>query len=167
MEQAIVDPNRSDRWSYFGMGGFLGVLSLILPFTNPAFPAVGVFALLGGLFMVVIGVFSRPYVVLDPKGVTYRRLLRKKFYPWNEIVQVGIRNTKATKGPVEYLFVLVIVIPGPYRHPLLRDAFQSLLVPNQPEIRKFVAAHYGPLDFDDTDTLNNWEKRYYGLRRKP
>ena len=82
-------------------------------------------------------------------------------------MQVGIRNTKATKVPVEYLFVLVIVIPGPYRHPLLRDAFQSLLVPNQPEIRKFVAAHYGPLDFDDTDTLNNWEKRYYGLRRKP
>ena len=166
MKQAITDPNRADRWSYFGAGGFVSALSLVLPFTNPAFSAAGIFALLGGLFIISIGVFSRPCVVLDRNGVTCRCLLRKKFYLWNDILQVGIRNTKATSVPVEYKFALVIVIPGPFKHPLLRDAFQSLLIPNQPEIREFVAACYGPLDFNDTDGLNSWEKRYYGFKRK-
>ena len=161
MEQTINDPNRSDRWSYFGMGGFICTLSLVLPFTNPALPGVGFAALFGGLFIISIGVFSRPYVVLDRSGITYRLLFRKKFCRWAEVAQAGIRNTKATKVPVEYLFPIVIMLPGPFKHPLLRDLFQSLLIPNRPEIRQFVTVHYGPLDFDDTNTLNNWEKRYY------
>ena len=164
MEQIIKDPNRSDRWSYFGMGGVVCALSLVLPFTNPALPAVGFAALFGGLFIISIGVFSRPYVVLDQSGVIYRLLFRKKFYRWGEVAQVGIRNTKATKVPVEYLFPIVIVLPGPFKHLLMRGLFQSLLIPNQPEIRKFVTIHYGPLDFDDTNSLNDWEKRYYGFQ---
>lgn len=170
MEQTIVDPNRSDRWSYFGMGGFVCALALVMPFTNPTFPWVALAALFGGLLIISIGVFSRPYVVLERDGVTYRRLFRKKFFRWNEVAQVGIRNTGATKVPVEYLFPIVIVFPGSkrwYRYRFVRDLFYSALIPSRPEIRKFIAVHYGPLDFDDTNSLNGWEKQYYGFQKKP
>ena len=83
------------------------------------------------------------------------------------MTRVGIRNTKASKVPVEYLFPVVIVLPGPFKQPLLQDLFQSLLIPSLPEIRKFITVHYGPLNFDDTDGLNSWEKQYYGFRKKP
>ena len=161
MKRTLVDPNRSDRWTYFGMGGFVCALSLVLPFTNPTFPWVGLAALFGGLFIIGIGVLTRPYVVLDRSGVTYRFLLRKKFYRWDEVARVGIRNTKATKVPVEYLFALVIVFPGSPRYPLLWETFHSVLVPGHPEIRKFVEECYGPLDFNDINGLNDWQKRYF------
>ena len=165
MKQAITDPNRSDRWAYFAVGGFIGALSLILPFTNPALPVVGLAALLGGLFIAGIGVLTRPYVVLDQKGITYRLPFRKNFCRWDEVAQVGIRNTKATKVPVEYLFPIVIVLPGLFKHVWLRDLFRTLLVPNRPEIQKYIGAYYGSLDFDDTDSLNNWQKQYYGFHK--
>ena len=169
MEQVIQDPNRSDRWSYIGVGVFLCGLSLILSFTNPGFPTVSIVAVPGGLLTICLGLLSRPYVVMDGRGVTHRFLFRKAFHSWDEILQVGIRNTKATKVPFEYLFPVVIVFPVKQKWQncrLIQDIFYSVLMPNRPEIRKFIAAYYGALDFDDTDSLNDWQKRVYGFRKQ-
>ena len=167
MEQIIKDPNRSDRWGYVIVGVVICALAITLTLLDTAMLPVTCIAVVTSLMVSGMGMLGRPYVVLDRKGVTYRLLFRKKFFQWDEVVQVGIRNTKSTRVPVEYLFPFVIVLPGPFRYSLLRDLFQSLLVPNRPEIRKFVAENYGPLDFDDTNGLNNWEKQYYGFKRKP
>ena len=166
MKQKIVDPNGSDRRTYIIFGMFICGLSVILPTTNPALPGVAIVAVVGGVCIAGIGILSRPYVVLDRNGVTYRWLFRKRFYRWDEVDQVGIRNTKATKVPLEYLFAIVIVFPNGAKYPLLRKPFHAVLVPNRKEIRELVAVRYGHLDFDDTDSLNNWERSYYSFQKK-
>lgn len=165
MEQTINDPNRSERVAYLVIGVVLSCMAVALTLIDRSMLPVTCIAVAASLMVCGVGgQLGRPYVVLDRNGVICRFFLRKKTYQWDKVVQVGIRNTKATRVPVEYLFPLVVVIPGPFRHPLLRELFQSLVIPNRPEIREFIATHYGALDFDDTNALNNWEKQYYGFK---
>lgn len=161
MEKVIHDPNRSDRWGYLLVGLFVCGLAAVVRISGPVYLAVALLAAFAGLLMIGIGLLSRPYVVLASNGITRRVFFRKKFYRWDELEQVGIRNTKATRVPVEYLFPIVLVLPSKRKNPLMGDLFHSLVVPNRKEIREFVIACYGTLDFNDIDKLNDWERRYY------
>lgn len=161
MEKVIHDPNRSDRRGYLFVGLFVCGLAAILFITDPENLAVAMLSVFAGLLMISIGFLCRPYVVLASNGITRSLFLRKRFYRWDELEQVGIRNTKATRVPVEYLFPIVFFIPAKTKNPLMRDLFYSVSVPNRKEIREFVIACYGAFDFNDIDKLNDWERRYY------
>ena len=167
MELVIKDPNRSYRRGAMVVAVVLCGLAITQTLIDVSMLPVTCAEIAACLLVCMMGVFGRPYAVLDRNGVTYRLPFRKKFCRWDEVARVGIRNTKATKVPVEYLFPIVIILPGPFKRPLMQELFQTLLIPNQSKIREFVATHYGALDFDDTDGLNNWEKQYYGFKRKP
>ena len=165
MEQIINDPNRSDRRAFVIVGIVLSALAIVQTLVDDSMLPVTCVELVACVLMSIFGMMGRPYVVLDSNGVTYRLPFRKKFCPWNEIGQVGIRNTKATRVPVEYLFSIVIVLPGASKHKWMRDLLQTLVIPNRPEIRRFLDACHGPLDFDDTGALNDWQKKYYGFHK--
>lgn len=161
MEQTVKDPNGSDRRGYVVVGlAFLGTAAFFL-ITDPALLTVAMVVIFGGFLIIGMGLLGRPYVSLDRNGVACRLLFRKKYFRWDELAKVGIRNTKMSRVPMEYLFAIVIVFPG--KGGWKRDIFCSVVVPNRPEIRKLIAESYGPLDFDDTKNLNDWEKRYFGF----
>ena len=166
MEHTINDPNRSDRLGYLLVGVVMCCMSVTLTLVDSSMLPVTCIAAATSLLVCGMGRLGRPYAVLDQKGITYRLLVREKFCRWDEVMKVGIRNTKATKVPMEYLFAIVIVLPGPFKHAWMRDLFQSLVLPNRPEIRAFLDACYGPLDFDDADSLSDWQKRCYGFKKK-
>ena len=160
MEQTVKDPNGSDRRGCIGVGLAVLGMAVILLIADSALFLTAMVAIFGGLLIIGMGLLGRPYVVLDRNGLTCRRLFRKKHFRWDEVAKAGIRKAKAYKVPVEYLFPVVIMLPGKPGRKLLC----SVVVPNRPEIRKLIAENRGPLDFDDTNNLNEWEKRYYGFR---
>ena len=163
MEEMIHDPNRKDRREFYAGGLFICALAVILLVMDPTLAAVAVAAVFGGLLIIFTGIIGRPYVMLDRNGMTFRLLFRMRFCAWAQVRQAGIRDTRAKKAAAEYRFPLVILLPGETSDPLVRDLFQTVLLPNRKEVREFVTAHYGPLDFNETDGLNDWEKRYLGF----
>ena len=168
MKENIVNPNKESRCTYLGIsilgcGYFLGVYIMR--------PDI-VWALLGCVLVIVALVFSLanlPYVILSSEGVAVRFLLEKKvLYRWDELLQAGIIRTNAKRGSIEYVFPIVLLLPGgSVRNPekddnyLERNRFHKIVLPNKKEIREYVQTYYGPLDFNDIDKLNDWEKKAY------
>ena len=166
MKQTIIDPNGSDRRGLVGIGIAFMFIGLIFLVIDVIMLMVAIVVFGSGLVIIGMGLFGRPYVMLDASGVTYRIIFRKKTCSWNDVVQIGIRNIKEYRCPVEYLFPVIIQIPNRSKWPipLLRDMFSSILLPNRQEIRRFIEENYGSLDFNEINDLNDWEKCYYGFQ---
>ena len=161
MEQTVRDPNGGERRACIGAGVVFEAMALILWIADSALLTVSVVIAFGGMVIIGMGLLGRPYVVLDRNGVSYRPFIRKLFFRWDEVTRVGIRNMKGTRISKEYMFAVVIALPG--KQKWQQCLFPSVVVPNCPEIKELIEKSYGQLDFDEEKELNDWEKRYYGV----
>lgn len=116
------------------------------------------------LFLVVYSgiyiylLYKNPVLKLSAEGITVRRFFRSRFYAWKALCQAGILWRCESKGGVSHYFNdFVLILPGgsprTFRDNtfLLRNRWKIVHLPMDPEIRDYVTAHYGPLDFDFTD----------------
>lgn len=170
MGHKIVDPNRDDRYSIriaaglllLGAVGLLVIDRWMLPVTVVVFLTAGLIVLMGEL--------ERPFALLSPEGVCVRILFSKKTYQWKELLQAGVFRHQASKVRKEYLFPVILILPGGSARREGKDPFfmsrnlgHYILLPRTVQILDMVKAHYGQLDFDDVENLNSWEKKYYNF----
>lgn len=100
-----------------------------------------------------------PLVYLTEEGVWVRVWLRKRFYPWTQILQAGILYRPNYRGDRNWPCLL---LPGGsklreqdrYFH--LRNYGRVVWIHNSPEVLEFVKAHYGALDFDLSRKPDEW-----------
>lgn len=150
----MIDPNRGVRRVLYALGGSVVLLGLILSVIEDwSVLYVAIYAALG-LIIMVISSMSFPYVELTPDGVLVRFLIRKRHYFWSEIIRAG-RFWRSRKSPAQENFSLMLWCPiGKGR---------AIRLPNERQIRLFIAEYYGPLDFDDYKGISSWEKKLYEL----
>lgn len=156
MPKEIVNPNRVDRISYGIVGLAICAIGIFYTCTDGAFISAAAFLMLMGILTAVLGFAGRPYAVLSREGIQVKYLFQKRLIRWENILQVGIYCSGATKVGWEYGFPIVVVCPGGSlrkvgkdRSFLRRNWFRSVLLPNKKEILKLIVTYYGPLDFDD------------------
>ena len=89
---------------------------------------------------------------LTEEGVYVRHFLIRRFYPWSDIIQVGILRRKTKGMPQE---IILVKSGGSPRKPgdltglfLLRNLFRLIHIPDEPELIDYVTAHLGPLAYD-------------------
>lgn len=105
-------------------------------------------------YIAVSGFYETAFVELSDEGIFVRVLLKKQFYQWSEIPQAGIAWRAGGKGDPNWF---VILLPGgsPRKHKditfFLRNTTKLIRLPRTSEVRQYVIAHYGPLDFDLSD----------------
>lgn len=127
----------------FGEGGEL--------WTLPAMAAVGV------MLMMVMGRVY-PWLKWTDEGICYRFFLKTRYIAWTDLLQAGIICEKFKKagGVTVCRNCIALLLPGgtPKRPDgafLMRaNRWHILRLPNLPEYHEVVAAHYGPLDFDES-----------------
>ena len=99
----------------------------------------------------VLLAYTWPEVILTETGVSVRAMRKKRFYPWADIRQAGVLFLPGWLMPHWRLF-LVPSDGSMWRDGdktfLIRNITKLIWVPDNEETRGFVAAHYGPLDFD-------------------
>lgn len=149
MPKELKSPENGVRTIFFFLGGCLMALPLLdVQLLSRA--AMGILVTLAAAVVF-------PHITLTEEGVYVRRLIRTRLYPWTALQQVGIYETlvkKFTEVTIRnYRFALVL--PGgickeegmPFETDQDRRYFLQL--PVSPELRAFIEAHYGPLDFDE------------------
>ncbi len=150
----IVDPNRGVRRVLYGLGGSCALLGFLFPMQTEGFwIGFSVFALTG-MMVVVMAAIGFPYVVLRHEGVMVRFLFRKRHYRWSEIMEAG-RYWRNRKSPAKENFSLVLVCP--------LGKGKKIQLPNEREIRLFILAHYGHLNYDNYKGISSYEKKIYKL----
>lgn len=157
LPERIIHPWQKDRMVIAVLAIYMSLLGLALGIYAGAWLPVVVMPLLGLSFMAVFGL-EFPDAVLSDAGVLYRFLFRRHFLPWQEFIQAGIclfENKKAG-GVVIKSYKLGLLLPnGIPKRPGLRfpqrvNRMNVVYLPDTPEIRDFVIAHYGLLDFDES-----------------
>ena len=152
----IVDPWKKDRTTLAVLASCIGLLGLALGVYAGAWLPVVAMPLIGLMLMAVFGV-EFPYAVLSDAGVTFRFVFRRHFLPWKEFIQAGIClfETKKPRGIVHHSYKLGLLLPnGTRKWPGMRfpqgvNRRKVVYLPDTPEIRAYVIAHYGLLDFDE------------------
>lgn len=156
-KERIIHPWKKDRMVIAVLAIYMSLLGLALGIYAGAWLPVVVMPLLGLSFMAVFGL-EFPDAVLSDAGVSYRFLFRRHFLPWQEFIQAGIclfENKKAG-GIVLKSYKLALLLPGGtrkwpgMRFPQRANRRKVVYLPDTPEIRDFVIAHYGLLDFDES-----------------
>lgn len=103
------------------------------------------------LFLMDVALRDGPRVYLTEEGVWVRVMFRRQFYPWSEIVQVGIIHRPTYKGDRNWPFLL---LPGGSpmgendKTFVYRNYGRIVWIHRSAEVLEFVTAHYGLLDFD-------------------
>lgn len=96
-----------------------------------------------------------PVILLSEEGVSCRILFKRRFYHWNRIRQAGILHLFGN-GIFYNQIVLVKENGSPRKNKdktfLLRNVGKWIPVPCSEESKQFVIRHYGPLDFDLSDS---------------
>lgn len=166
----IVDPNRKERIGAPWVAVIFCIVGVAGALFDRSYLPVSVTIIIAGILCSILIMEYWPYTVLTPEGIQVRFLFRRKFYRWEEIPQVGISRSTAKSASAEYTYPVVVVCPNGYPRRLGtdqffmdRNIFRAVTLPNRPEIRSFIREHYGPFDFDDTQKLNDWQKRCYGF----
>lgn len=90
---------------------------------------------------------------LTPEGIYVRHFFRRRFYAWSQIQQAGILY-RSGRGGGHYDIILVKPGGSP-RKPgtltglfLLRNLFRLIHLPDDQELIDYIAAHLGPLAYD-------------------
>ena len=133
---------------------FLGMLLVASAQSGVLTEGLPVIASLGA-FWVSLGWWALsefPVVELTEEGIAFRILFRRRYFPWEDILQAGILWRR---GKNSMYNELVLVIPGGscrrYKDKLflLRNPFTAIkMAYYNEEVRQFVVRHYGPLDFN-------------------
>ena len=153
----IINPWKKDRRIFGTMGAVLAAYGVVMGIRMGSWLAIVGMPLFGLLFVAVFGM-EYPYAVLEEAGVTYRFLFRTGFLPWKDFLQAGIclfENKKAG-GVVIKSYKLGLLLPGGtpkrpgLRFPQRVNRLKVVYLPDTPQIRDFVIAHYGLLDFDES-----------------
>ena len=168
MEERIIDPNRKERTVLYALSALAFVPVLIYCLSGQV-DLLGVVAFFAACVTIPMASWDKPYVELLPEGVAVRAFWTKKtYYPWADIFQAGIIRSAAKKGPIEWMFPIVLLLPGASAVREKKETFfldpnwnRRIMLPNTKEIREYVLTHYGPLNFNDIEKLNDWEKKYY------
>lgn len=150
----IVDPNRGVRRILYFLGGSCALLGFLFPMQTEGYWIYFSLFAIAGMMVVVMAAISFPYVVLRHEGVMVRFLFRKRQYRWSEIMGAG-RYWRNKKAPAKENFSLVLVCP-------LGNG-KKIQLPNEREIRLFIVAHYGPLNYDNYKGISSYEKKVYKL----
>ena len=169
MLEKIVDINRNHRFCIYAIFGLIVIcLAVVGIFARSI--GVLVLALVYGCLIQMAGRVLFPYYELLPEGVVVRRFIKKHFYPWTQIPQVGILDMRRSYNNLGmYPTAIFIFLPG-YKPDMLRKKehrgyfsqryqFYSISLKDKEEYRAFLNAYYGPFDFEEN--LNNWEQRYF------
>lgn len=153
----IVNPWKKERRVFGVMGAILAAYGVALGVYAGTWVPVAGMTLLSLIFVTVFDM-DYPYVAMSEAGVAYRFFLRRRFLPWPEFRQAGIclfENKKAT-GIVHKSYRLGLLLPGGVPKTLGRrisyykNMGRIIYLPDTREIRAFVIAHYGLLDFDES-----------------
>lgn len=174
MQERIVDPNRGERLVLTGLGvfPFLGGIIYCI-FTRDSYVLLERIAFLSSLFLSFVIVISMarlffPYVVLDREGVTVR-FFRKQYFPWRSIQQTG-RYHRNRKDYAASCYSLALVLPGGSgkragvdKTFLDRNLTHVIALPNDRNIRLFIVARYGKLNYDDYDLITETKQKLFGL----
>ena len=165
MEHRVVNPNESHRRGVRQVGVFMCCLIGFMIVVDPDMWPVVIVAVFSTATLLIHLLFIRPFVVLDQSGVAVRYFFRQQHYSWDAVERVGIAKLDAKKDPSEYLFPILIILPVEAKQLptiLWRQKWaRTVQLPNRPEIKDIISSCYGPLDFNDTDKLNDWQKKYY------
>lgn len=152
----IINPWKKERKFFGAMGAILAAYGVVMGVRMDSWVTIIGMPLFGLIFVAVFGV-EYPYAVLCEAGVTYRFVFRPSFLPWKELIQVGIclfENKKAG-GVVLKSYKLGLLLPsGVPKMPGQRISYYKnwgriIYLPDTPEIRDYIIAHYGLLDFDE------------------
>lgn len=153
----IVNPWIKDRRVFGVLGVFVGVCGAIVGLVTGDWLAAAFTILIA---LVFVAGFSPdcPYVSMSEAGVTYRFLLRRRFLLWKEIRQAGIClfETKKPGGIVHNSYKLGLLLPNGFpKEPGQRISYYKnmgriIYLPDTREIRDYIIAHYGLLDFDES-----------------
>ena len=168
----IIDPNRDVRRIITGVCVVVISLGFAFLVSFPLDIAKLIYLILlfvSGIGCILLCRLCYPYTVLSHEGVTTRFLFKEKLYCWDEIIQVG-RYWGDRRSPASMRFQLVLVFtngspkqPGRDKRFFDRNLMKAVSLPNQREIRLFIEENYGPLNYDDYDCVNSWEKKAYKL----
>ena len=168
MEKCIIDPNRKGRMALYAVSA-LAFIPVMVYYLYGKNGLLGPIAFVVAFLTIPMASLDKPHVVLSPEGVVVRAVwTRKTLYPWKDLFQAGIIRSGAKRGGNEWLFPIVLLLPGAAsigtekKNALLTPNWnRQVILPNTKEIREYVLTHYGPLDFNDIEKLNEWEKKYY------
>ena len=156
----MIATHKEDRvgrvliWGIWGFGWI--VFLMVIAFGRPFWAGLGMglfllslYAMLAHLLMVMF-----PLVTLSEEGIVVRRMFRKRFYSWKDIIQAGIvwRTGQGT------FYNQMVLIPkgGSLRHYrdktfIVRNLFKAIFSKVSQESRDYVRRCYGLLDFDLSD----------------
>ncbi len=152
--EKIIDPNRGVRRILYGLGGCCIPLGFLFPMQTEGFWIYFSLFAFVGMMVVVMAAIEFPYLVLSCEGVMVRFLFRKRHYRWSEIMEAG-RYWRNKKAPAKENFSLVLVCP--------LGKGKRIQLPNEREIRLFILAHYGYLNYDNYKGISSYEKKMYKL----
>lgn len=116
---------------------------------EPGFP----FLLIGGAFAAFFGILGARTDEFSEAGIRVGSEGRKRFYPWDQVMQAGIFMVSYQNTVSPYLaFTFAGGRPRTHGQKLhswrVRNRKTSLYVPASEPLRALVLRHYGPLDFD-------------------
>lgn len=103
------------------------------------------------LLLMDLALRDGPLVRLTEEGVWVRVWLRKRFYPWAQILQAGILYRSNYRGDRNWLFLL---LPGGSamgekdRTFVYRNYGRIIWIHKSAEVLDYLSDHYGQLDFD-------------------
>ena len=152
----MINPWKKERRIFGALGVALAAYGVVMGVRMGSWVTIMGMILFGLIFVAVFGV-EYPYAALNEAGVAYRFVFQRRFLPWQEFIQAGIclfENKKAG-GVVIKSYKLGLLLPsGTPKRPGLRfpqrvNRMKVVYLPDTPEIRDFVIAHYGLLDFDE------------------
>lgn len=157
MSVEMIDPWLKHRRVFGVMGTILAAYGVALGVYAGTWVPVAGMTLFALIFVTVFGM-DYPYAAMSEVGVSFRFVLVNRFVPWSEFRQAGIclfENKKAT-GIVHKSYRLGLLLPGGVpktpgrRISYYKNMGRIIYLPDTPEIRAFVIAHYGLLDFDES-----------------
>ena len=153
----IVNPWIEERRLFGVVGAVTAIFGVAVGAYIGAWAAV-VGVSLFALIFVAVFFADYPYVSMSEAGVSLRFLLRRRFLPWREFRQAGccLFEIKKPGGIVHNSYKLGLLLPnGVPKMPGQRISYYKnmgriLYLPDIPENREFIIAHYGLLDFDES-----------------
>lgn len=153
-----MNPWKEVRCVFWIMSFAVIGLGLMMAFDEDgAWWALPVMAATGVMLMMVSGRVS-PWLKWTGEGIYYRFVLKTRYVAWADLLQVGVICEKDKKfgGMVVCHNRIALLLPGgtpksPDVPFLMKTNRRHILrLPNLPEYHQVVAAHYGPLDFDES-----------------
>ena len=157
MTAEIVNPWKADRTALAVLGICISSWGVVMGVCYRAWLPVILMPLVA-LSLVATFAMDHPSVVLNDEGVTVRFLLTKRFLNWKHFRQAGICLFENKKfGGVSVKFYRIgLLMPGGVpkwpgqRFQYAKNILHVMLLPDTPEIRDYIIAHYGLLDFDES-----------------